>query len=246
MAEPAIASDDEAEGLPEQHETLFLIEEAYTQEKREWQIGLALAQPLNEGGAREWEAEIEYGLTDRLQLEAEIELEQEDGNSQWENVAFGLSYGLVTEDGAARPAITIGGRVLVPTNDGEGDSRGLGFEVSTRASKRLDASLFGHVALKYAEMPDRTVLGQRLENSQWSAGAGLAYAIAPRSFLVGEYQFERDREYFDMTVSKQNSHAFSLGINHEVGDGIIFGAAAAFSRTDESEFASLLFVQAEF
>ena len=244
---PALADDDDEDEEGEQHETLFLIEEAYTQEEGEWQIGFALEQSLDGESEREWELEIEYGLTERLQAEVEIEIEEEDGETEVEDIGIGLAFALVEEEAGSRPEITMGGSVLIPSgSDGDERSRGIGYSANLRASHVLRDGLYGHLAIGFTQSPDRVIAGETVEASNWSLGAGIAQELGDEVFLVGEYRFDSDRSAVGPLSETDDTHTASLGVHMEPAEEFVIGAATSIAFGEDTQVALIVTAQIEF
>lgn len=246
-SQPALASDDDDGDEPEQQEALFVLEEAFTQEEGEWQIGLALSQSMEEGSEREWEAEIEYGLTERLQIEAEFEFEQESGENEIGDIELGLAYAVVESEASGEPEVTIGAAVLIPSGDGEGDASGLGFELSLAASQEVTEGLFAHANLGYSEAATRDFGAFRVEQNDWSAGAALAYSFADEWFVIGEYEFAREAEDVGLGAVRASTHTAGLGVTGELAGEFTVGLGGAFVSNGDEESAQIRFLmQVEF
>ncbi|MEL6876689.1 MAG: transporter [Pseudomonadota bacterium] len=248
LSQPALASDDDDDDdEPEQQEVLFVLEEAFTQEKGEWQIGFALSQSLEEGGEREWEAEIEYGLTERLQIEAEFEFEQESGENEIGDIELGLAYAIVESEASGEPEVTLGAAILIPSGDGEGDASGVGFELLLAASQEVTEGLFAHANFGFSEAATRDFDTFRLNQSEWSAGAALAYGFADEWFVIGEYEFAREAEDIGLGAVRASSHTAALGVTGEIAEEFTIGLGGAFVIDKGEESAQVRFLmQVEF
>ncbi|MEL7541455.1 MAG: hypothetical protein AAGJ51_11175 [Pseudomonadota bacterium] len=86
----------------EQHDFLFLVEEAYTQEAGEPQIGFAFDYGFDN---EDWAiaGEFEYGFTERLQAFVEIPFQNSPQNDfDIGNVEFGVDYALLKDRALAQ------------------------------------------------------------------------------------------------------------------------------------------------
>ncbi|MEL7197855.1 MAG: transporter [Pseudomonadota bacterium] len=241
------SDDDDDEDEPEQQEALFVLEEAFTQEEGEWQIGFALTQSLEEGSEREWEAEIEYGLTERLQIEAEFEFDQESGENEIGDFELGLAYAIVESEASGEPEVTLGAAILIPSGDGEGDTSGVGFELSLAASQEVTEGVFAHANFGYSDAATRDFGAFRLEQNEWSAGAALAYGFAVEWFVIGEYEFAREAENIGLGAERVSSHTAALGVRGEVAEEFTIGLGGAFVSSGSEQSAQVRFlIQVEF
>lgn len=161
-------SDEDVE--VEEDDFLFVLNEAYTQHKNELQIkvGYSFTSAREVERSFEWEdrkrtiakerkrsstsqyfLEIEYGITDRLQIEMETayvsvrEHSFDEGGNQYsafDDLELGVAYGILKETGLI-PAITLGVQLRLPTGS-RGDEIGedrVGYGTSLAVSKD-----FGH------------------------------------------------------------------------------------------------------
>lgn len=236
-AQPALAQGEEDE--PEEHEALFVIEEAFTQDEGEWQIGIGLTQSLTDGQEREWEAEAEYGITDWLQLEAEFELEQAQGSAEFGDFSLGASYAVTEGAGMWRPEITIRANALFPSGDAPGTARGIGFGIGLGASQQLGERFFAHVSAGYSEAPTRESGSERVEESEWNVGGALAHGFGDAWFVTAEYEFSQGSEDTGLGRVWEDSHTAALGITREFADALVVGLAGALEASDGSQTAQL-------
>ena len=125
LAEAAFdAGDHDSEGLIEE---FFLVESAYPQERGEFQLTLSTnyVSDSSEGDGQLTQVGIEYGVTDRLQVEANLESWRnreslDDGvreeNSGFGELEFGLSYAFPNM-GASGLRYLIGVEITAPVGD---------------------------------------------------------------------------------------------------------------------------------
>ncbi len=120
----ADTGDDDSDGLIEE---FFLVESAYPQERGEYQLTLSTdyVSDASEGDGQLTQAGIEYGVTDRLQVEASLETWRnrerlDDGvrekNSGLGELEFGLSYAF-PNTAASGLRYVIGVEITAPVGD---------------------------------------------------------------------------------------------------------------------------------
>jgi opacity protein-like surface antigen len=241
------AKAEEANPEPTEHEALFILEGAYTQEDGEWQVGIALTQSLERGNEREWEAEVEYGITDRLQIEAEFELEQEDGRTEFGDASLGASYAVLEGAGATRPEVAVKATLVFPTGDQSGNATGVGFGLGLGISQQLRSNLFAHFEAGYSQEPRRAVGTVETRSNEWHVGAALAYQVNDAWFLTAEYELGRESKKLGPLSENESVHIAGAGITHEIGDDFILGLAGAAQSASGGTSAQLrAFIQVEF
>lgn len=241
----ASGSGDEFEG----QEILFLLEEAYTQEKGEWQIGAAVSQSLEGPDERGWELEVEYGLTDRLQVFVELPvLDGPRGNGGVGDPEIGLDYAILKDTGGSTPEFTVGAAVTLPVGDnGNGPGNGgLGYQLSARISKALAPDVFIHGLTEYEAVPDARQNGADLSLREYSFGAGFAYAPIDDLFLVAEYLWEKEREKQNGIVETEVEQLLSFGVTYEFANAISIGVAGAAGLNNDSRSQFFALAQWEF
>lgn len=245
VPDQALASDSEEEF--EGQEMLFLLEEAYTQQKGEWQIGAALSQSLDGQSERGWELEIEYGFTDRFQAFAELPiLDGPHGNDGFGDPEIGLDYAILKDTGGSVPEFTVGAAIILPVGNNQNGpgSGGLGYQLSARISKALTPDIFIHGLAEYEAVPDARKDGMGFSLHEYGLGAGIAYAPIDDLFLVAEYLWEKEREKQNGMVEAEVEQLLSVGVTYEFPNDISIGLGGAVGLNDEST--SQLFALAQF
>lgn len=245
VPQKAVASDTENEF--EGQEMLFLLEEAYTQEKGEWQIGVSLGQTLEGADERQWEFELEYGLTDRLQIFAELPL-RDSRSGGIGDPEIGLDYALLKDSGDNIPEFTIGAALTVPVGDnnsGPGNG-GVGYQLSARLSKALTTDFFVHALAEYEAVPNARQDGEDFSLREYALGAGLAYSPKEGLFLVAEYLWEKAREKQDDIIETESEHLLSTGITYEFDNDLSIGLGGAVGLNSDADSQFFALMQWEF
>ncbi len=247
VPQQAVASEpeDEFEG----QEILFLLEEAYTQEKGEWQIGTSLSQSLEGPDERGWELEVEYGFTDRLQLFVELPMVDGPFNSGGiGDPEIGLDYAILKDTGGSMPEFTVGAALTLPVGDNENGpgNGGVGYQLSARISKALTTDIFIHGLTEYEAVPNARQDGADLSLREYSFGAGFAYAPIDNLFLVTEYLWENEWEKQGGIAETEIGQYLSFGATYEFENNISIGLGAAAGVNRNSLSQLFLLAQWEF
>lgn len=191
----------------QRHEFLFLLDEGYVQEKGEWQVNFSIDSDIDAADT-EFELELEYGISDRFQIEAELEADDSNGPEISElEVAYSFA--------ADNRALTFGIGALPPA---EGDSS-WGYSLSTRTSVLLGGETFLHASVGYESLS---------ETSERELGLALATTFDSGVTAVLEGTIAEERE------SNQSSTLgfVSLGAHVDVLDDSVLGLSVAFGLTD--------------
>ncbi len=227
----AFADGEETEG----HDFLFLLEEAYTQEDGESQLGASLSHATD---AAEWEmeAEFEYGLTDRLQVSIEVPIVKGRSDSpEIEELEFGVAYALVLEDASILPTVTAAASVQAPLSaDGDWE-----YTTSLNTSKQVSDPLFLYTNLAGAFVSNDAISGV----SEWSAGLGVAWEAADETWLIAEILHEEEADLDQGRKVWEQANFASFGLGFEPIDDVIIGAAYAHAFDDSDD--SRLIIQAQ-
>ena len=229
-------ADDEAksaDGEFEAHEVLFLLEEAYTQEKAETQIGIGV--DFDNGDDYEIEVEIEYGVTDALQLVLEAPFEKDGSDGlEFGRLEFGADLAVLKDEGTGvTPQITFGLAFGAPT----GDARGWLVEPSLRFAKMVSDSLFVHTlfAAEYF-VEDGTSRWQ-----EWQFGAGVGLMPDDQWAFTIEYL----REAESQGAGWEAQHFGALSIAFEFPHELTVGAALVQSVDGGDETRGIFKAQIE-
>lgn len=225
------ANDDE----PEKHEYLFLLEEAYTQEDNESQLGASLSHSLE---TSEWdvEAEFEYGLTDRLQISMEMPIEKESSeNPEIEELEFGVAYALILEDTSSLPTVTAALSIEAPLSaDGNWE-----YVPSLNTSKQISDDLFLHTNLAGAFVSDDEISGV----SEWSTGIGVAWEAVDETWMIAEILYEEEAELDAGRKVWKKTNLASVGFGIEPIDDVMIGSAYAHDLNESD--GSRIIIQAQ-
>lgn len=187
----------------EQHEMLFLLEEAYTQDKDEPQFEVTFDYQNKD----EWEgeAEAEYGLTNRLQVIVEMPFSTNDlGNPQFGNIKFGVDYALLKDEGVGlTPELTVGVGFAAPTGPVD-----MGWQAgpSLRFAKIIREGLYLHALVA----ADIRVESGITDLSQWKWGAGIAWEPIHTTTFTFEYLRKDKIDPYETTFKDWGSTEFML------------------------------------
>lgn len=242
---------------------LFLIEEGYTQEQGEWQIGSSysitryqLDKLANNSENRTLTLNIEYGVTDRFQIEFTLPYLQSkmhtystDNNfhntikeSGLEDSEVEVSYQVIKESDNM-PAISVGFGMSMPSSTNDTfKTENLSVEGSLKASKYLDEIGYIHSSISYET---------NKENNETEVNAGVAFV---RPFndswsIMLEYLFEKEKETeLDSNESESELLSYiSIGASYENNKGLLFGLAYAYGNDKTVLDSSLMLkIQYEF
>lgn len=232
----ASAAGDDADFV--EQDFLFQFEEAYTQEAGEWQVAGGFDRSFGPSGSLA-EFEVEYGVTRRLEISAELPVVTGPGEAGAGDVEFGVDYALLMDEGRS-PALTVGFLAGAPTGEEEA-GRGVGgwtYEASLRASKRFHPNVYGHVMGAYEWVPNGG--GEADELTAWEFGAGAAWRASDLWTFIVEYLRESERTEEAGFVERETQSYLSLGAIAEIVEGVAIGAAGAVGVGGESADARLL------
>ncbi|WP_205525906.1 hypothetical protein [Pyxidicoccus trucidator] len=124
LATPALGAEsgeqDRVEGRVEE---LFLGDEAPLNQRQEMEASSGLEWEQDDGEASfELPVNVEYGLTDRLQLAVEVELSPEGEDAAFQEGSVGASWGLMN-DGRRGLAVSVGAEMLAQRDTPEDSLR---------------------------------------------------------------------------------------------------------------------------
>ena len=238
LAGHAASADDEDEGEFEVQEVLFLLEEAYTQEDAETQVGLS----LDFGDGDDWslEAEVEYGLSDRLQLVFEAPIETDDsGDAVFGDIEFGVDYAVLKDEGhGLAPELTFGMAFVAPTSSEESDWR---LEPSARLSKMVTEGVFVHALVS----GEYRLEGDDSEWEEWSAGAAAGWRPYGGWGFTVEYLREEEAENVMGVREWETEETAAFSIAFEFENELTIGAAIAQSVDGRGETRGIFKTQIE-
>lgn len=222
---------------------LFLIEEAYSQEADEWQWALQLTQSRYRLDAASSDSKdrigiinVEYGITERWQLELELpyqrsKITDEDGSdtvSAIGNLELGASYLLFGEEDEGA-AVRVGSSLSAAAGSEKEPVRSdeWGVEVFSSASKELLGGHFLHVSISY----EREDQGDETELSY-----GIAYVLplsSSWSTLLEIQKHHADEQEPDGEEESSSYHVYSLGLSYESQWGPQIGISYGKGSDDE-------------
>ncbi len=229
-------ADEDSEFI--EQDFLFQFEEAYTQEKGETQIGGKFDHGFGPSSSV-FEFEIEYGITDRIEVSVEAPIVVGPGPAGTGDIEFGVDYALTMDNGSV-PALTIGFGASAPTGN-EDAGRGVdawSYETSLRASKRITDNFYGHAMGAYEWTPNGGADADML--SAWAFGVGAALRTTDKLTLIAEYLREAEREKEAGMVERETEAFLSAGAIVELNKFVSIGVAGAAGVSDESADARAL------
>lgn len=197
------------------HEFLFLQEAAYTQHKGEAHVSAA----FDYGEDNDWSlsGELEYGLSERLQVFVEAEGDSVDFRS----IEIGLDYALLQES-SDTPQLTFGIAAVAPDVSDELEFSLI--EPSLRLSKRISESVFVHSSLSGGiDFQD----GNSPFPAEWAFGAGLALLASEKTALAFEYVYEAEGEKRAGRTVWDESQLVAGSLSFEIVDHLWVGAAVS-------------------
>ena len=233
-AAPALMAHDAKAQEIEEQQFLFLLDPAYVQDSGAWQAGVGIAfAPENDSGI-ELDAEIEYGLTDSLQIQASLPYADGDVG----DLRLGFSYGLARESGRA-PALSVAIDAIAPTSDaGPG---GWGLAVSMALTKQIRSGLFGHANLGFEGIEADSDGADEVDTEQWTIGVGAGARVSENATLTLELVREREEQHGAIANETEYTTNAALGLSFKPAEGfeIGVGAVTAFDGDDNTTTASL-------
>ena len=249
---------------------LFLLEEAYTQDQGEWQFSLSLGyfDNLEEEETDEqavvdkrtdlWAGllGVEYGITDRLQIELELpylrqEIEEADETSRDSgigDVEFALGYALIEEQRNA-PQLTAGLEVVAPTGD---EDNGLGagawgWGPFVALSKQVIPKLYLHANLAYQMTNDAEEDGEKQDERELEYGIAAVYQPTDELDLILELVGAYEKEKNDEATEHSNALQLVPGIKYEMENELQVGAAVVVGlNNDTFDIGGMVKLQYEF
>lgn len=209
-------SPDEAEPeLPTSAQELFLLDTAYPQEAKSLQVTLR-GEYFDADGLRNAEGAIhlEYGITDRLQIEAAFPLTWREGDGDTNtgpgDLSFGALFALMPEESPLVVSVSV--EVAAPTGDeeeelGEGEAE---FEPAMLLAWRLDRFVIhGNAGLALGGGETSVEMGGAME-----AIVGDFSVIAELAASIGE---EEDEAFVTPGVVWHPSPDLEFGIGAPIG-----------------------------
>ncbi len=234
------ADDDDDEST--EQDFLFLLEEAYTQEEGEWQVAAKISQTSfqqiegdPDSKNKSFDLGVEYGITDRLQLEFELPYQKTTlrntnsttNSSTVGNPEIAISYQLVQED-ESKPAITAGFGVEVAASSDKAPIRSeeWGYEAFVSLSRYFDDVGFLHASLGYG-------IGDNGDETELSYGVGFVLPLSDNWQIQLEYLVEDEEEEEAGVTEEEKSSVLSFGTNYQFENEMILGMAYAIGDEEE-------------
>ncbi len=255
QAEPAHDEDEASE-----QQFLFFMEEAYTQEAQEVQISLfsyfqdEQQAPGESESYSRWVAgaEIEYGLTDWLQIEFEAPYlhrrVDDDGDEQsetgWGDSEIGVSA-LLHREGAAwwDATVSVSVEAMIPTGDyrkGLGADR-TGWGLAIAASKCLDDVVI-HLGAgmewvndaKEVEIGDDPDNAETSDLEEFACGAALVHRTTDTLESILELTAEFETERGDDGTEHETEVYLTPGFRYALDDDVEIGLGLPIGLTDDA------------
>lgn len=224
-----------------EQQMLVLLDSAYVEEQGEWQVETALDVEPDTDIDFILASEIEFGVSDRLQLQASLPYLSTDGGDGVGDLAFGLSYAFLKQSPSA-PQLTGVLELIAPTGDA-GDGLGLdtwGIEAGLSASKYLGGGFFGHANFEYERFEGVEDHGIDIDISETAFGAGLAHEMTDTAAVTFEFVRAREEEsgpgIDEVTYETQGA----IGLVFKPAHGFEIGLGAKSRLTGEDRTSGVL------
>lgn len=235
---------------------LFLIEEAYTQRQNEIQFAMMGSYfhhnveiekeieddevNITKNKTNQFESiyEIEYGITDRLQVEAEfsyVDISKNTNEHKYRhksigNTSLGLSYALIKENNNL-PEIAVGLEIAAPT---ENKRKSLGilsknwhYGSFIGLSKAIQDNLFLHLRAEYETIRNVKTTDGKIDEHEIGLGAALVYKYSPRWEFILESLFEQEIEISSSAKEYSNSLYLAPAIKYSFMNDVQIGISYA-------------------
>jgi hypothetical protein len=178
---------------------------------------------------------IEYGITERLQVELALPYQQ----SRWYkgderhqvssigNSEFEIAYHIVQQS-QNLPAISISFGVETPASNKEPiRTDNWGYEASVNSSKYIDGLGFIHTSFGYQS-------SEKGDESEVNYGIGFVYPLSGDFSTVIEYVVEKETEKQYGVKEKETIAQLSLGLTYQYHDSFVIGFAYGCSDDKHS------------
>ena len=246
--------DAEPDDEIEEQDFLFFLDEAYTQDNGEWQVSLSVGyfDNLREGTAEDEQAQhsdlwigllgVEYGITDRLQVEFELPYlrltvheDETARDSGIGDLEFAVGYALIEETDES-PQLTAGLEIIAPTGD---ESAGLGtgtwgWGPFLALSKQVSGQWYLHANLAFQISNNVEEDGERFDERELEYGLAAVYQPTDNVDLILELVGAYERAQADEGTEHGRVLQLAPGIKYEFENGLEVGVAAAFGLTDDT------------
>ncbi len=245
----------------EGQEFLFLTEEAYTQQKGQWQISISSqyferkkskeADEVKLRNQWQWTAEVEYGLSNWLQFEVEIPFQHvhkkttEDdeithlGETGISDVETGLKIKLFDEndDTWLSHTVSAGFELTWPSGRWRKDlgSDRIGWEACLSVSKTFDKWAY-HLTGGFGFTNDAREQGESStsDETEYEVAAALVYSPAETFDLICELIAEFERETSNTSESHRDEIYALGGVKCELFDDFEAGIGIPIGLTSKS------------
>lgn len=256
----AIADEEEIESAV-RHEFLFMIEEAYTQEKGQRQVCFT-SQYMDRKKSKEgnelkitdqwqWMTEIEYGLSDWLQLEVEVPFAnvhkktiEDSETTHLDKAGIGdVETGIrirLSEENEGRwwsPTVSAGFELTWPTGYWQKDlgTDRYGWEANLSLSKTIDNWAY-HLTGGFGMTDDAREQSENeeVDVEEFKAGGALVYRPTDKLDFICELLAEFEKEESSSNRSHEAEFYMTPGIKHELFRDFEMGVGVPIGLTHES------------
>lgn len=251
---------DELHEEPEGQQFLFMNENAYTQEKDQWQLSFT-SQYLDRKKTRDndeviikdqwqWVTEAEYGLSDWFQINLEVPLLSvhkvtiEDGEALRldkagiGDVETGIRIRLIEEDDQWwQSTVSVGFGLSWPTGRWKPDlgTDSYGWETNLLFSKTTNKWAY-HLSGGFGMTNDAREQGEseKIDIEEFEVGGALVCGIADRLDIICELFSEFEKEKAGSSVSHETEFYIAPGFGYELFENFEVGFGVPIGLTNAS------------
>ena len=256
----SIAFADEASEDSEGQQFLFMTEDAYTQEKDQWQLSFT-SQYLDRQKTKEgdevkikdqwqWMMEAEYGLSEWFQVTLEVPFASvhkktiEDGETTHLNKAgigdieTGIKIKLSEEgDQWCEPTVSLGFELSWPTGRWRRDlgTDRYGWETNLLLSKTMDKWAY-HLSGGYGMTDDAREQGESetSDTEEFEVGGALVYMATNKLDIICELIAEFEKEKTRTSTSHETECYVAPGFGYKLFEDFEMGLGVPIGLTNDS------------
>ena len=257
----SITFADEAQEEFEGQEFLFMTEEAYTQEKGQWQLSFS-TQYMDRKTTKEgdevkikdqwqWIMEAEYGLSDWFQVSLEVPFAsvhkktmEDNETTDFNKAGIGdletaIRLRLLEEDASKwwSPTATIGFELTWPTGHWRRDlgTDRFGWEGNLSLSKTVDKWAY-HLTGGFGMTNDAKEQGESdtVDIEEFELSGALVHSPTDRWDIICELSAEFETEDSGSSRNHEVEFYITPGVKYELFEDFAIGMAAPVGLTDES------------
>jgi hypothetical protein len=256
----SIAFAGESQEEPEGQQFLFMNEDAYTQEKGQWQLSFTSQyqdrKKIKDGDEVkikdqwQWVMESEYGLSEWLQINLEVpflsvhKVTIEDGEATHldkagiGDVETGIRVRLIEEDDQWwQSTVSVGFGLSWPTGQWGRDlgTDGYGWEVDLLFSKTTDKWAY-HLSGGFGMTDDAREQGEseKSDIEEFGVGGALVYGATDSLDIICELFSEFEREKSGTSVSHETVLYVVPGVGYKLFKDFEMGLGVPIGLTNES------------